>query len=63
MHKVLLEAKDENELLDVSIILKDNNLDFVLWKEQPENYVTALATKPYLKSSFGQLLRHLRLLK
>ena len=63
MHKVVLEAKDESELLSVADILKNNNIDHIAWREQPENYITAIATKPYAKSSFGTLLRHLKLLR
>ena len=63
MHKVVLEAKDEAELLSVADILKNNNIDHIAWKEQPENYITAIATKPYAKSCFGTLLRHLKLLR
>ena len=63
MHKVILEAKDDTELVDISSTLKSNSIDHVLWREQPENVITALATKPCVKSSFGTVLRHLRLLK
>ena len=63
MHKVVLEVKDDAELLDISATLKMNKIDHILWREQPENIVTALATKPCTKSIFGTLLRHLRLLK
>ena len=63
MHKIVLEAKDETELLSVSNILKSNQIDHITWKEQPENYITAIATKPYAKSCFGTLLRHLKLLR
>ena len=47
----------------ISSTLETNHIDHFLWKEQPENIVTALATKPYVKSAYGTLLRHLRLLK
>ena len=63
MHKVVLEAKDESDLLDVDSKLKEGNIDHVVWREQPENIITAIATKPYAKSAFGTILRHLRLLK
>lgn len=63
MHKVVLEAKDDTELADISATLKANSIEHVLWREQPENVITALATKPCVKSAFGTLLRHLRLLK
>ena len=63
MHKVVLEVKDDTELLAISATLKMNKIDHILWREQPENIVTALATKPCAKGIFGTLLRHLRLLK
>lgn len=63
MHKVVLEAKDEADLMDVDARLSEGNIDHVLWREQPENIITAIATKPYLKSAYGMILRHLRLLK
>ncbi|KAK8805205.1 hypothetical protein WA588_000146, partial [Blastocystis sp. NMH] len=53
MHKVVLEAKDESDLLDVDSKLKEGNIDHVVWREQPENIITAIATKPYAKSAFG----------
>ena len=46
MHKVVLEVKDEIELENVADLLKENNIDRVVWKEQPDNIITAIATKP-----------------
>lgn len=63
MHKVVLEAKDDEELCSISKSLEENHIDHFLWREQPENIITALATKPYMKSAYGSILRHLRLLK
>jgi hypothetical protein len=63
MHKVVLEAKDEADLLDIDCKLSEGKIDHIMWKEQPENIITAIATKPYVKSAYGTLLRHLRLLK
>lgn len=63
MHKVVLEAKDEADLMDIDSRLSQGNIDHVLWREQPENIITAIATKPYVKSAYGMILRHLRLLK
>ena len=63
MLKVVLEAKDESDLWDVDSKLKEGGIDHVVWREQPENIITAIATKPYAKSAFGTILRHLRLLK
>ena len=63
MHKVVLEVKDEIELQSVADLLKENNIDRVVWKEQPDNIITAIATKPYTKSYCGLILRHLKLLR
>ena len=49
MHKVVLEAPSEAELLKTSEKLKEANIHFKLWIEQPENFPTCLAVKPYPK--------------
>lgn len=46
MHKVVLKAESEQALLDVSKSLTENNVEFVLWTEQPENIPACLATAP-----------------
>ncbi|GHP08420.1 hypothetical protein PPROV_000715900 [Pycnococcus provasolii] len=47
MRKVVLEVKDENALVSLAQKLKDKlGLESVLWREQPENVVTCLATRP-----------------
>ena len=49
MHKVVLEAKGESDLIKVSEKLKEAGVDHKLWIEQPENFPTCLAVKPYHK--------------
>lgn len=63
MHKVVLAAKDEAELLDVASSLDAAGLDFVRWLELPENVPTAIATKPYPKPEFGTVLKKLKLFR
>lgn len=73
MHKVVLEVKDRDELENVAAKLvslncrskvndlitsqKRDNVSFHLWVEQPENYPTCLATKPYLKQDAPAALK------
>ena len=40
MHKVVLEAKDEDQLKVLADQLKECAIDHKLWVEQPENYPT-----------------------
>ena len=60
MHKVVLEARGEEDLLKVSDKLKEAGVDHKLWIEQPENFPTCLAVKPYHKevrcSDHGRLI-------
>ncbi|PIK50033.1 putative peptidyl-tRNA hydrolase PTRHD1 isoform X1 [Apostichopus japonicus] len=49
MHKVVLEAKNEESLRGLAEKLHEGNVDHKLWIEQPENYATCLAVKPYPK--------------
>ena len=63
MHKVVLEAKDEESLQKLSKILTENQIDFKLWIEQPENYSTCLVTKPYKKADIQRFFKSFKLLK
>jgi hypothetical protein len=38
------------ELEDVAAACKQHGIQFYLWIEMPENYPTAIATKPYTSS-------------
>lgn len=63
MRKVVLEVKDEAQLLEYKDKLNSNNIDFHLWIEQPENIPSCLALRPYEKEELGKLLRGLKLFK
>ena len=52
MHKVVLEAGSEAELRKVADKLTEAAIDHKLWIEQPENYPTCLAVKPYQKEVY-----------
>lgn len=56
MHKVVLGVSDEVKLALLSQRLEDEHIDFVLWREQPENILTALALRPYHKKAVRNLL-------
>ncbi|CAF3448125.1 unnamed protein product [Rotaria sp. Silwood1] len=50
MRKVVLGIDgNENEINELSDILKKNSIEHYLWIEQPENIPTAIAVKPYYK--------------
>ena len=48
MHKVVLETGPD-DLTKISEKLKEAGVDHKLWIEQPENFPTCLAVKPYPK--------------
>ena len=63
MTKITLGIKSEEKLKNLAIKLTENSIDHHLWNEQPENYPTALATKPYLKSDVEIYFKKFNLLK
>ncbi|KAK9052850.1 hypothetical protein SSX86_029480 [Deinandra increscens subsp. villosa] len=63
MHKVTLEVKGEVQLKNLSEKLTSNNIAHKLWIEQPENYPTCLASKPYPKSVVSAFFKKLKLCK
>jgi hypothetical protein len=63
MTKVVLKAENESQLLEVCDCLTTNNIKYVLWKEQPENMITCLATTPRDRNLMKPLLKHLKLFK
>ncbi|PVD32021.1 hypothetical protein C0Q70_07447 [Pomacea canaliculata] len=63
MHKVVLEAKDEESLKELSQMLTTSQVDFKLWVEQPENFPTCLATRPYPKEEIQQYFKQFKLMK
>ncbi|VDM30446.1 unnamed protein product [Hydatigera taeniaeformis] len=62
MHKVVLGVSDEVKLAFLSQRLEGEHIDFVLWREQPENILTALALRPYHKKAVRNLLTEYPLL-
>lgn len=56
MTKVILGIPDEVQLAKFSEILKSESIDFVLWREKPENILTAIALRPYPKKAVRKLL-------
>lgn len=63
MHTVVLEAKNEDAVLKLAEKLEQNGIQHVVWKEQPENFVTALAAKPYPRSVVKPYFNKFRLFK
>ncbi|XP_065574619.1 putative peptidyl-tRNA hydrolase PTRHD1 [Artemia franciscana] len=61
MHKVVLEAKDEETLTNLSKDLTASGVQHKLWIEQPENIPVSLATRPYTKSTVQSFFKHLKL--
>ena len=43
--------------------METNNIDFKLWVEQPENYPTCLALRPYPREDVQKLFKGFNLLK
>lgn len=63
MHKIVLEVKSEVQLRNLSSKLQEANIVHKLWIEQPEDFPTCLATKPYSKSEIQQYFKKLKLCK
>lgn len=63
MHKVVLEVKGHTQLVNLSKKLEDAGVHHKLWVEQPENFPTCLATKPYPKEDIQAHFRKLNLCK
>lgn len=57
------QAKDEEQLKKLSETLTENKIDHKLWTEQPENYCTCLATKPYAKQEIQTFFKKFNLFK
>eukprot|EP00053_Salpingoeca_punica_P005450 m.54375 g.54375 ORF g.54375 m.54375 type:complete len:187 (-) comp13246_c0_seq1:432-992(-) len=63
MHKVVVEVKSEAALAEIARKLREANIVFHEWIEQPENIPTCIATKPLRKSSLPKCLKRLPLLR
>lgn len=65
IHAALLffmQVDTEQELNSLATTLEKEGKDFKLWVEQPENYPTCLATKPYPKTDIQKYFRKYKLL-
>jgi peptidyl-tRNA hydrolase len=63
MHKVVLEATDEAQIRGIAQKLEEAGIIHKLWIEQPEDFVTCLATAPYPKSTVSIFMKKLKLCK
>ncbi|XP_071499445.1 putative peptidyl-tRNA hydrolase PTRHD1 [Diadema antillarum] len=63
MHKVILEAKSEEDVKNLSEKLTEHSVDHKLWIEQPENFATCLAVKPYPKEEVQKYFKKFKLYK
>lgn len=61
--KVVLEVKGEQQLRNLSSRLTDSSIAHKLWVEQPENFVTCLATVPCPKADVQQHFKKIQLCK
>ncbi len=59
----LFQAPTEESLIALSEALTTNSIDHKLWVEQPENFATCLATKPYRKDEIQQYFKGFKLFK
>ncbi len=58
-----MQVSSEADLKSLADKLEDNGIHFKLWVEQPENFPTCLATKPYPKSDIQKYFRAFKLFK
>lgn len=63
MHKIVVSILSEADLVKLSEQLVEANVKHKLWTEQPENFPTCLATKPYPKSLVEQYFKAFKLFK
>ena len=54
---------NESGLRKLSDKLKEGSVDHKLWVEQPENYPTCLATRPYPKQEVQHFFKKLKLFR
>ena len=55
------QAKGEEEIKRLGDVLSENMIDHKMWVEQPENYPTCLATKPYKKEDIQKYFKKFKL--
>ena len=55
--------KGETQLRNLVNKLKKEGIDHKLWLEQPEDFLTCIATRPYPKSQVASFFKKLKLCK
>jgi len=63
MHTVVLEAKNEANLTKLGENLDAAKIAYAFWREYPEDIITALATKPYRRSTVQPYFKKFRLFR
>lgn len=63
MHKVVLGADSEESVRETASALEAAGIEHKLWIEQPDNIVTALATRPAKRSILKPIFKAYKLLK
>lgn len=63
MHTVVLDANNQNDLHKLADKLEKNNIGFILWRERPDDIVTALAAHPYPRSTVKKHFKQFKLSK
>ncbi|XP_017489119.1 PREDICTED: putative peptidyl-tRNA hydrolase PTRHD1 [Rhagoletis zephyria] len=59
MTKVVLKAENEEQIVNAAKTLEDNSVKHYIWREQPENIISALATAPRSREILKPLLTNL----
>ena len=57
MRKVVLEVKSDTQLIKLYEKLIGDKIDVYLWREQPEDIVTCLALRPYVKEDVAKYFK------
>ncbi|KAG8233121.1 hypothetical protein J437_LFUL012547 [Ladona fulva] len=63
MHKIVLEAPNEESLKNLASSLHEGGIHHKLWIEQPENFPTCLVSKPYPKEEVQKYFKKYKLFK
>lgn len=63
MHKIVLKSNGEEDLRKLAEDLQEAGIQHKLWIEQPENFPTCLATKPYPKEVVQKYFKKFKLFK
>jgi len=63
MHKIILSVPNEQDLKSLEQKLLEANVDHKMWIEQPENFPTCLAVRPYPKEQVQKYFKKFKLFK